>query len=220
MVLLSPSILSADFSTLGDSCRKVLDAGADMIHFDVMDGHFVGNLSFGLPVLSSLHKTLPEAVFDVHLMITHPLRYVRDFVGVGANIITFHAEASDSITATIHAIKAFGCKAGIAVNPTTPVEAVFPYLHKLDLVLIMGVEPGQGGQAFLPETLDKIRALRKECDRQCLNTLKISVDGGVKAETTAPECIRAGADILVSGSAVFNAPDMAAAIRSFKEIQI
>lgn len=217
-MLLSPSILSADFASLGDSCRKVLDAGADMIHFDVMDGHFVGNLSFGLPVLNSLHKAVPDAVFDVHLMITHPLRYVRDFVQVGANIITFHAEASDSITATLCAIRAFGCKAGLAINPSTPAQTVFPYLHKLDLVLVMGVEPGQGGQAFLPETAEKIRVIREECRRQNLPVM-ISVDGGIKAGTTAPLCIAAGANVLVSGSAVFNAPDIPTAVRSFKELE-
>lgn len=216
-MLLSPSILSADFATLGACCQKVLDAGADMIHFDVMDGHFVGNLSFGLPVLNSLHKAVPDAVFDVHLMITHPLRYVRDFVNVGANIITFHAEASDSITATLSAIRAFGCKAGLAINPSTPAETVFPYLHKLDLVLVMGVEPGQGGQSFIPETLDKIRILREECNRRNLPVM-ISVDGGIKAATTAPLCLQAGANVLVSGSAVFNATDIPAAVRSFKEL--
>lgn len=216
-MLLSPSILSADFARLGDCCRNVLDAGADMIHFDVMDGHFVGNLSFGLPVLNSLHKAVPEAVFDVHLMITHPLRYVRDFVNVGANIITFHVEASDSITATLAAIRAYGCKAGLAINPATPAETVFPYLHKLDLVLVMGVEPGQGGQPFIPETADKVRTLRAKCDRLHLPTL-ISVDGGIKADSTGPLCIEAGADVLVSGSAVFNAKDIPAAVQSFKRL--
>lgn len=216
-MLLSPSILSADFAALGDSCRKVLDAGADMIHFDVMDGHFVGNLSFGIPVLASLKKAVPDAIFDVHLMITNPLRYARDFAEAGADLITFHVEADDSIPDTIRAIHALGCKAGLSMNPATPVETVFPYLDQLELVLIMGVVPGQGGQAFIPETVGKIAALRAECIRRGLD-IHISVDGGIKAETTAPQCVAAGADMLVAGSAVFHAEDTAAAVRAFREL--
>lgn len=217
MTKLSPSVLSADFARLGADCREVLDAGADMIHFDVMDGHFVNNLSFGLPVLEGLRKALPDAYFDVHLMITHPLTYVKDFVDAGANCISFHVEASDNIRSTIASIRAYGCEAGLVINPNTPAEAVFPYLNDLSLVLVMGVTPGHGGQAFQTSALDKLRKLRAECQRRGLNPY-LSVDGGVKAETTGPQCVEAGATLLVAGSAVFCAEDKAAAVRKFKEL--
>lgn len=217
MTKVSPSILSADFARLGADCKEVLDAGADMIHFDVMDGHFVDNLSFGLPVLESLRKALPDAYFDVHLMITHPLTYVRDFADAGADCITFHIESSDNIRSTIAAIRACGCGAGLAINPNTPVETVFPYLDGLSLVLVMGVTPGHGGQAFQTSALDKLRALRAECGRRNLNPM-LSVDGGVKASTTAPQCVKAGANVLVAGSAVFGAADRAAAVQAFRSL--
>ncbi len=217
MAKLSPSVLSADFAKLGEDCRTVLDAGADMIHFDVMDGHFVDNLSFGLPVLASLRKALPDAYMDVHLMITEPLHFVSEFAAAGADCISFHVEAANSITATIAAIKALGKDIGLVVNPNTPVETVFPFLHELSLVLVMGVTPGHGGQAFRPETLVKIRKLRTECDRLGLSP-EISVDGGVKLESTAPECIEAGATLLVAGSAIFAAPDVDAAVKAFKAL--
>ncbi|MCD7857260.1 MAG: ribulose-phosphate 3-epimerase [Clostridiales bacterium] len=214
---LSPSILAADFAVLGACCRTVLDAGADMIHYDVMDGHFVENLSFGLPVLQSLDKALPDAVFDVHLMITNPRRYVKAFAEAGADYLTFHVEAEDSIPDTIRAIRAAGCKAGLSCSPDTPVEAMLPWLSQIDLALVMGVQPGQGRQTFLPESERKIAAIRAERDRLGL-ALEISVDGGVNLATTGPLCKAAGADILVSGSAVFNAPDVAAAVRAFRAL--
>jgi ribulose-phosphate 3-epimerase len=217
MTKLSPSVLSADFARLGADCREVLDAGADMIHFDVMDGHFVDNLSFGLPVLKGLRDALPDAYFDVHLMITNPLSYIKDFVDAGANCITFHIEASDSIRATSAAIRAYGCEAGLAINPNTPAETVFPYLDNLSLVLVMGVSPGHGGQAFNPVALEKLKKLRAECDRRGLNPY-LSVDGGVKADTTGPQCVAAGANLLVAGSAVFCAKDKAEAVRKFKNL--
>lgn len=217
MVKLSPSVLSADFAHLGNNCCEVLDAGADMIHFDVMDGHFVDNLSFGLPVLQGLHKALPNAYMDVHLMITNPLKYVKEFVDAGANCITFHIECSDSIRATSAAIRAYGCAAGLAINPDTPAECVFPYLDDLSIVLVMGVTPGHGGQAFNPVALDKLRKLRAECNRRGLNPY-LSVDGGVKAATTGPQCVEAGATLLVAGSAVFGAEDKVAAVQSFKNL--
>ena len=217
MVKLSPSVLSADFSRLGEDCREVLEAGADMIHFDVMDGHFVDNLSFGLPVLHGLRKALPNAYFDVHLMITHPLTYVKEFVEAGANCISFHVEASDSIRSTVASINAFGCGAGLVINPNTPAEAVFPYLEGLNIVLVMGVTPGHGGQSFRPDTLVKLRKLRAECNRRGLSPY-ISVDGGVKVDTTAPQCVEAGANLLVAGSAIFGAEDKAAAVRRFKSL--
>lgn len=217
MIKLSPSVLSADFARLGDDCREVLDAGADMIHFDVMDGHFVDNLSFGLPVLKGLRKALPNAFMDVHLMITNPLKYVKEFVDAGADCITFHVECSDSIRATSAAIRAYGCKVGIAINPNTPAECVYPYLNDLSIVLVMGVTPGHGGQAFNPVALEKLSKLRTECFRRSLNP-DLSVDGGIKAETTAPQCVEAGATMLVAGSAVFGAEDKVAAVKSFKTL--
>lgn len=217
MTKLSPSVLSADFARLGADCREVLDAGADMIHFDVMDGHFVNNLSFGLPVLGGLRKALPDAYFDVHLMITHPLTFVKKFAEAGASCISFHLEAESDIPATIASIRACGCDAGLVINPSTPAEAMFPYLDDLSLLLVMGVNPGHGGQAFQPSTLDKLRRLRAECDRRGLHPY-LSVDGGVKAATTGPQCVEAGATLLVAGSAVFAAKDKAAAVRQFKAL--
>lgn len=217
MVKLSPSVLSANFARLGEDCREVLDAGADMIHFDVMDGHFVDNLSFGLPVLESLRTALPDAYFDVHLMITNPLNYVKAFADAGANCISFHIESNDPVRATLDAIRALGCEAGLVLNPDTPAEAVFPYLDNLAIVLVMGVMPGHGGQVFRTETLEKLRILRAECDRRDLHPY-LSVDGGVKAERTGPQCVAAGANLLVAGSAVFGAENRAEAIRALKTL--
>lgn len=217
MIKLSPSVLSADFSKLGADCQEVLDAGADMIHFDVMDGHFVNNISFGIPVLEGLRKALPGAYFDVHLMITNPLTYIKDFADAGADCISFHVEAADSIGATIASIKAFGCSAGLVINPNTPAEAVFPYLDDLALVLVMSVTPGHGGQAFRPEAIDKLRKLRAECRRRNLSPW-LSVDGGIKVDTTAPLCVEAGANLLVAGSAIFGAKDKAAMVQAFKSL--
>lgn len=215
MVLVCPSVLSADFTCLGEDCARVLNAGADMIHFDVMDGHFVDNLSFGLPVLETLHHALPQAVMDVHLMISHPLRFVHRFAAAGADYITVHVETTDDLSATLAAIHGCGCKRGMALNPDTPVEAVFPYLDQLELVLVMGVVPGHGGQPFDPRALDKLRALRAECAHRGVSPI-LSVDGGVKPGTTAPQCTEAGATALVAGSAVFGAKDASAAVRQLK----
>lgn len=215
MVLVCPSVLSANFTRLGEDCRRVLEAGADMIHFDVMDGQFVDNISFGLPVLESLHRDLPDAVMDVHLMISHPLRFIRRFQEAGASYLTVHVETTDNLPATLAAIHGCGCKAGMAINPDTPVEALFPYLEQLELILVMGVEPGHGGQPFDPRALDKLEALRAECARRGLEPL-LSVDGGVKPGSTAPQCVAAGATALVAGSAVFNAEDVPAAVRGLK----
>ena len=217
MTKVSPSVLSADFACLADSCRSVLDAGADMIHYDVMDGHFVDNISFGLPVLETLKQALPDAVYDVHLMITHPLKFVERFAEAGADYITFHVETVDDIQATLDAIRTAGCKAGLSVKPDTPAEAIFPWLDQLALVLVMGVEPGHGGQAFQPSALDKLRALRAECDRRGLEPY-LSVDGGVKLGTTGPQCVEAGANLLVAGSAVFCAEDKEKAVAQFRAL--
>lgn len=216
MAIISPSILSADFCRLEEDCRLVLDAGAEMLHFDVMDGHFVPNISFGVPVLQSLHKALPEAFFDVHLMIRRPLDYVEAFVKAGAGCITFHLESESDPGETIDAIHAAGCKAGLSIKPGTPASAVLPYLDRLELVLVMSVEPGFGGQKFMPSALDKLRELRAACDARGLSPW-LEVDGGVDA-VTGPECVAAGANLLVAGSAVFGKADMAAAVRGLKSL--
>ena len=155
MAIVSPSILSADFGKLGADCRMVLDAGAQMLHYDVMDGHFVPNISFGVPVLKSLHKNLPDAFYDVHLMISHPLQYAEAFIKAGATLYNFHLECEDDIQATIDAVRALGCKVGLTIKPGTEPQALAPYLDQLDLVLVMSVEPGFGGQKFMPSALDK-----------------------------------------------------------------
>lgn len=216
MTIVSPSILSADFTKLGADCQMVLDAGAQMLHYDVMDGHFVPNISFGVPVLKSLHKGMPAAFYDVHLMISHPLAYAEPFAKAGATLQNFHLECEDDIQQTIDAIKAQGCKVGLTIKPGTAPEALAPYLDQLDLVLVMSVEPGFGGQKFMPMALDKIHALREEIDRRGLSCL-VEVDGGVDA-VTGPACVEAGADVLVAGSAVFGAADPAAAVAGLKAL--
>ena len=226
MTTISPSILSADFSHLGADCRMVLDAGAQMLHYDVMDGHFVPNISFGVPVLKSLHKALPDAFYDVHLMITHPQQYAEAFAKAGASLLNFHLECDDDIQETIDAIKAQGCKVGMTIKPGTPVEELGYYLDQLDLVLVMSVEPGFGGQKFMPSALDKLRWLKAEKDRRGLKFL-LEVDGGVDAApgcdlevdgginpATVQSVVEAGANVLVAGSAIFGAADPAAAVRA------
>ena len=205
MTTISPSILSADFSHLGADCRMVLDAGAQMLHYDVMDGHFVPNISFGVPVLKSLHKGMPAAFYDVHLMISHPLQYAEPFIKAGASLYNFHLECDDDIQETIDAIKAQGCKVGMTIKPDTPVEELGYYLDQLDLVLVMSVEPGFGGQKFMPSALDKLRWLKAEKDRRGLKFL-LEVDGGVKVNNIG-EIAAAGADMFVAGSAIFDQPD-------------
>lgn len=212
MAIISPSILSADFCRLEEDCRLVLDAGAEMLHFDVMDGHFVPNISFGVPVLASLHRGMPSAFFDVHLMISHPLAYVDAFARAGADLINFHLESEDDPGAVLDAIRAAGCKAGMTIKPGTPAEDLSTWLDRLDLVLVMSVEPGFGGQKFQSSALRKLEALKAEREARGLPFL-LEVDGGVNAGT-APFCVEAGADVLVAGSAVFAAADPAAAVRA------
>ena len=212
MAIISPSILSADFCRLAEDCRLVLDAGAAMLHFDVMDGHFVPNISFGVPVLASLHRGMPSAFFDVHLMISHPLAYVDAFAKAGADLVNFHLESEDEPGAVLAAIRAAGCKTGMTIKPGTPAEALLPWLDQLDLVLVMSVEPGFGGQKFQASALYKLEALKKEREARGLSFL-LEVDGGVNAEN-APFCVEAGADVLVAGSAVFAAADPAAEVRA------
>ena len=212
MTKIAASILSADFANLKHDCTRLLEAGVDLMHFDVMDGHFVPNISYGAPVLKCLHAAMPDVYYDVHLMISDPARYAADFARAGASLITFHLEAvPDTAEEVIAAIRAAGCQVGISIRPGTPVEAVFPYLGVVDLILVMSVEPGFGGQKFMPSALDKLRWLKAERAARGAHYL-LEVDGGVDAKT-APLCAEAGADILVAGSAVFGAADPADAVR-------
>ena len=212
MTKVAASILSADFANLHKDCTRLLEAGADVMHFDVMDGHFVPNISYGAPVLTCLHAALPDVFYDVHLMISDPARYAADFAKAGADLITFHLEAvPDTVEEVIAAIRATGCQVGISIRPGTPVEAVFPYLGVVDLILVMSVEPGFGGQKFLPTTPTRIAAIRAERARLGCNTL-IEVDGGINT-VTGPQCIEAGVDWLVAGNSLFHAEDPAAVVR-------
>ena len=213
MIYVSPSVLACDFAKLGEEFADIERAGADMVHLDVMDGMFVTNISFAFPVIESLRK-VSSMVFDVHLMINEPERYVARFAKAGADIITFHYEASSDPAALLKEIRALGKKAAISIKPATPAEVLYPLLPLCDMVLVMTVEPGYGGQALIPHTLEKVKELRAEIDRLGLN-VDIQVDGGIHGGNAA-EAVAAGANVLVAGSAVFGAPDRAAAIRALK----
>ena len=209
MVKISPSILAADFSRLGEELVAIQNAGADWVHIDVMDGAFVPNISFGALVYGSVRKHC-SLLFDVHLMINEPIRYLDDFAKAGADLITIHVEATDRVEETLTAIKDRKIATGLSIKPGTPVEAIREYLPLCDLVLVMSVEPGFGGQKFMPAAADKIRqlvALREELGLHD----EIEVDGGIN-EQTAPVCIEAGVDVLVAGSAVFGKENYAEAI--------
>ncbi|GAB6889839.1 ribulose-phosphate 3-epimerase [Geobacillus stearothermophilus] len=214
MIRIAPSILSADFSRLAEEIRSVEEGGADWLHVDVMDGRFVPNITIGPPVVAAI-RPVTKLPLDVHLMIADPDRYIPAFAKAGADIISVHAEACVHLHRTIHFIKEQGVKAGVVLNPHTPVETIRHVIADVDLVLLMTVNPGFGGQAFIPSVVPKIREVARLAGEQN-KALDIEVDGGVNAKT-APLCAEAGANVLVAGSAIYNEADRAAAIRALRE---
>lgn len=213
MIKIAPSILSADFARLGEEVRAIEAAGADYVHVDVMDGHFVPNLTIGPPVVAALRQ-VTKLPLDVHLMINNPDAYIPDFAQAGADIITVHQEASTHLHRSVQLIRSLGKKAGVSINPATPVGTLEIVLDDLDLVLVMSVNPGFGGQSFIPSALGKITTLRREITRRGLQ-VELEVDGGVKPDNIA-EIAAAGADVFVAGSAVFGSGDYAATIAALK----
>ncbi len=213
MVKISPSILACDAARLGEEVETIRLAGAEMAHFDIMDGMFVTNMSFGLNSVESLRKST-TMFLDVHLMIVKPERYIERFIDAGADLITFHLEATDVADECIEMIRKKGKKAAISIKPKTPASAAFPYLEKCDMILVMTVEPGYGGQALIPECLDKVREIREEANRRGIE-IDIQVDGGIN-ENNAKDAVAAGANVLVAGSSVFKNPDRRAAIDALR----
>lgn len=210
---LAPSVLSADFANLLNSCKKVENAGCEYLHLDVMDGHFVPNITFGAPIIKSLRKDI-KMIFDAHLMITDPDKFIPDLVDAGCDIITVHQEACTHLHRTIQNIKSYNVKAGVVLNPATPVEMIKHILPDVDMVLLMSVNPGFGGQKFIPEVLEKVKTLRKMIDERGLD-IEIEVDGGVNSQNIK-SLVDAGADVLVAGSAIFNNEDIDLAVMNLR----
>jgi ribulose-phosphate 3-epimerase len=204
MIKLAPSILSADFARLGEQVEEAARAGADYIHVDVMDGHFVPNITIGAQVVAAI-RPLTSLPLDVHLMIEHPERYISEFVHAGADIVTVHVEAAPHLQSAIELIKKLGARAGVSLNPPTPLSAVDEFLHHVDLVLVMSVNPGFGGQPFIPEALPRIEKMRQILDARGLSA-ELEVDGGINADN-APDIVKAGADVLVAGNSIFRAEE-------------
>ena len=215
MIKIAPSMLSCDFARFGEETARMENEGADLIHMDVMDAHFVPNLTFGAPIIKKM-RSYSKLPFDVHLMISDPLKYAEDFAKAGADIITFHIESDSPVKETIDKIKSLGVKAALSVKPKTPIEEVYPYLDSLDMVLIMTVEPGFGGQSFMEDMMPKVRALREEITRRGLD-IDIQVDGGISDKTIATAA-GSGANVFVAGSALFGAPDSREMMARLKQL--